>query len=111
MRRDILLGCALSGLLLAGCGPAGPQRAEVSGTVKLDGQAVAQGSINFFPTDGNKGPEAGAVIKDGKFHIVRSEGPVVGRNRVELRSFEFTGRKIQDPTAPAGTMTQERANI
>ena len=56
-------------------------------------------------------PEAGAEIKDGKFYIPRKTGPVVGKNRVELRSFEKSGRMIQDPTAPPGTLTEEIANI
>ena len=98
-------------LLLAGCGPAGPERAEVYGTVKLNGQPVAEGAINFFPVGETKGPEAGAAIKDGKFLIARSQGPVVGKNRVELRAFQKTGRKMQDPTAPPGTLTEEIANV
>jgi hypothetical protein len=95
----------------AGCSGSGPQRAEVSGTVTLNGRPVREGSINFFPTDGNTGPEAGGEIKDGKYHIPRAKGPVVGQNRVELRAFQKTGKRIQDPTAPPGTLTEEIANV
>src|SRR5215207_5443241 len=98
-------------LLLAGCAPAGPQRAEVSGTVKLDGEPVAEGAINFFPTEGTTGPEAGAEIKDGKFYIARSQGPVVGTHRVVLTKFGDTGKMMQDPTKPPGTMMKERGNV
>lgn len=110
MVRHALLWFALAGLL-SGCSEGGPTRAEVSGTVKVNGQPVAEGAINFFPVDGALGPEAGAAIADGKFHISRAQGPVVGKNRVELRAFQKSGRKIQDPTAPAGTLTDEVANI
>ncbi len=98
-------------LLTAGCGPAGPTRAEVSGIVLLNGDPVSEGSINFFPTEGNKGPEAGGAIRDGKYHIPRSQGPVIGKNRVELRSFQKSGRQIQDPTAPPGTLIEEITNV
>lgn len=98
-------------LLPVGCGPAGPTRAEVSGVVSLNGTPVSEGSINFFPTDGNSGPEAGGAIRDGRYHIPRAQGPVIGKNRVELRSFQKSGRRIQDPTAPPGTLTEEITNV
>lgn len=111
MFRRLFLALAAAGLLLTGCSGSGPQRAEVSGVVKINGKLVAEGSINFYPVEGTTGPEAGAAIKDGKFHIPRDKGPVVGKNRVELKAFQKTGKKIQDPTAPAGTLTDEIANI
>lgn len=101
----------LISLLPVGCGPSGPPRAEVSGVVTFNGQPVGEGSINFFPADGNTGPEAGGAIRDGKYHIPRAQGPVLGKNRVELRSFQKSGRRIQDPTAPPGTMTEEIINV
>jgi hypothetical protein len=108
----VRLFAILIGLLLAsGCGPAGPTRAEVSGVVSLNGTPVSEGSINFFPAEGNKGPEAGGAIRDGKYHIPRAQGPVIGKNRVELRAFQKSGRRIQDPTAPPGTMMEEIANV
>lgn len=106
-----ILGLLTFAVACAGCSGGGVQRAEVSGTVTLNGELVREGSINFFPTKGNTGPEAGGAILDGKFHIPRAKGPVVGMNRVELRAFQKTGNKIQDPTAKPGTMTEEIANI
>jgi hypothetical protein len=105
----IFVGATL--FALTGCSNDGVQRAEVSGTVTFNGQPVKEGSINFFPTDGTKGPEAGGAILDGKYHIPKAKGPVVGKNRVELRAFQKTGRRIQDPTAPPGTLTEEIANV
>jgi hypothetical protein len=98
-------------IFAAGCGPTGPTRAEVSGTVTYNGQPVEQGAISFFPAPGVVGPEAGGEIKNGKYFIPRKTGPVVGKNRVELRSFQKSGRRIQDPTAPPGTLTDEITNI
>jgi hypothetical protein len=94
-------------LLLWGCSDA-PQRAAVSGTVKLNGELVAEGAINFIPTQGTTGPGVGTIIKDGKYHIPRDKGVIVGTNRVELRSIQKLGTKIQDPTKPQGVLAEER---
>jgi hypothetical protein len=92
-------------LWLAGCSA---NEAEVSGTVRLDGELIHEGSINFIPVEGTKGPGAGAVIKDGKYHIPRSHGVTVGRNRVELRAFKNTGKKVQDPIGSPGALVDVR---
>jgi hypothetical protein len=107
MKARTLL-CLAAGLaLLAGCSSSGPERAEVSGTVKLNGVFVEEGSISFIPVEGTTGPEAGTAIRDGKYHMPRASGAVVGRNRVVLRTIRKTGRKVQDPTAPPGVKTDE----
>jgi hypothetical protein len=102
--------CWLAGALLClpGCSGSGPQLAEVEGTVLLDGQPIDEGSIQFIPVEGTTGPGAGGVIKDGKYHIDRRKGVTVGKNRVELRAFRTTGRKVNDPNAPPGGKTDER---
>lgn len=101
--------CFLSIVCLCGLlGCSGDDRAEVTGAVSLNGQAIEEGSISFIPIDGNLGPQVGAVIRDGRFHIPRDQGVKVGKNRVELRAFRMSGRKVQDPTAPTGTLTDER---
>jgi hypothetical protein len=107
--RATAVGCLALGLLsgLGGLGCGSPL-AEVSGTVKLDGQPVPEGSIQFIPVEGTTGPSAGAAIKDGRYHIPRDKGAAVGKNRVELRAFKVSGRKVQDPTAPPGALTEER---
>jgi hypothetical protein len=95
----------------AALGCSGDHRSEVSGTVKVNGQPVAEGAINFIPVEGNKGAGTGATITDGKYHIPRSAGVAAGKNRVELRAFKNTGRKVQDPTGKPGTLTDERVMI
>ena len=95
-------------LLCAALGCSGDDRTEVSGTVTLNGQPVAEGAITFIPIDGNKGAGAGATIADGKYHIPRSAGVAAGKNRVELRAFRETGKKVQDPTGKPGVLTTER---
>ena len=107
--RTIHLGAsALCILCLFGCADSGPPTAEVSGTVQLDGRPIEEGSIQFIPVEGSRGPSAGGVIQDGKYHIPRKKGVTVGTNRVELRAFKNAGTKIQDPTAPPGVRTEAR---
>ncbi len=95
-------------LALCSLGCAGDNRSEVSGTVRLNGKDITEGSINFIPVEGNKGAGAGAVIENGKYHISRAKGVAAGKNRVEIRAFVNTGRKIQDPTGAPGTLAEER---
>ena len=105
--------CLLAvGLLsLVGCSGSGPQLAEVSGTVQLDGQLIEEGSIQFIPVEGTTGPGAGGVIRNGNYLIAREKGVTVGMNRVELRAFGKTDRKVVDPTGRPGAMTEERVQV
>jgi hypothetical protein len=103
------LAIVLSAICLcAALGCSGDNRSEVSGTVKVNGRPIAEGAITFIPVEGNKGAGAGATITDGKYHIPRSAGVSPGKNRVELRAFKNTGRKVQDPTGKPGTLADER---
>lgn len=106
MRTTLVLTALAISFSAVGC--SGDGRSEVSGTVTLNGQPIQEGSINFIPIDGNQGPGAGAVIQNGKYHIPRESGVTPGKNRVELRAFKETGRKVQDPTGPPGTLAFER---
>ncbi|MEA1952719.1 MAG: hypothetical protein U9N87_15160 [Planctomycetota bacterium] len=95
--------------VLPGCGSSGngPVREAVHGRVTLDGQDVAQGSIVFTPSGGNKGMVTGGTIKDGRYELSAKNGPVVGTNRVEIRSVKKTGRKVPAPMGNPGDMADE----
>lgn len=94
---------ATSVILLSGCGDA-IQRVGVSGQVTLDGQPLEQGSITLLPLQG--GPSAGGKIVDGSFEIDKQAGPSPGDYRVEIVSYQSTGRTIPDPDVP-GEMIEE----
>ena len=79
--------------------------------MSLDGQSIGEGVIQFLPVEGTVGPEAGGVISNGQYDIPKQRGPVVGKNRVELRASKKTGRKIQDPTGRPGVQTDEYAEL
>lgn len=91
--------CGLGLLLLAGCGQAS-QRADLEGTVTLDGKPLAEGRIKFIPQPDTGGPSAGAKIAEGRFSIARAKGIFPGMFRVEITASRKTGRKVENPIAP-----------
>jgi hypothetical protein len=96
--RRTLCGC-LAALLVActGCGGSGQPRAAVSGTISVGGVPLEDGTISFRPTDGNPGSTAGGIVKDGQYSIPQSDGPVPGKNRVEIYGSRKTGKKKPNP--------------
>jgi hypothetical protein len=80
-----------AGLLLPGCWGTGDDtpREPVAGSVTLDGQPVAVGTIRFFPTQQDSSGfavEGGASIRNGRFSIARFEGLVPATYRVSIYS-------------------------
>jgi hypothetical protein len=90
-----------------GCGDSGPPRASAGGVVKLDGQAIEEGSITFVPAEGTSGPTSGARITAGKYNIPKADGPLIGRSKVEIRAWRKTGRQIPNPMS-AGALMDEK---
>ncbi len=79
--RNLLVFGLLAGsvVILAGCGPSGPQTYDVSGTVTFDGTPVSRGEIVFRdPAGQEKG--YGGMIENGKFSFESSPG----EKRVEI---------------------------
>ncbi|HEX4614181.1 MAG TPA: hypothetical protein VH092_38720 [Urbifossiella sp.] len=90
---------ALAAGLTAGCG--GPSAGDVSGTVSYDGKIVENGSIAFYPADG-QGPSAGATITGGKYAAAKVP---VGTMRVRISGAKDAKQKkmYDDPNAPVVT--------
>jgi hypothetical protein len=87
------------------CGCGGPDnRAEIQGTVRVNGELLASGAISFRPTEGTQGPSSGARIADGRYHVPRTMGVAVGKNLVSVVSPTLTGRKID---SGGGLMVEE----
>lgn len=84
---------------LAGCGPTGPARSAVKGSVAIGGQPLAAGRIIFTPVSPNKGPVATARIIAGKYHAAKADGPVIGKNRVEVEADLNLGFALDDEEA------------
>jgi hypothetical protein len=91
------VGCALLVTLsILGCSGDGLKRAAVSGKVLVDKVPLEEGAINFFPIEGTEGPSVGGKVVNGDYHIPRSQGVIVGKNRVEIYGFKKSGRKVPD---------------
>jgi hypothetical protein len=82
--KAITLALLWSLACLCGCGPSGPERVVVSGTVTYRGQPIEQGSIRFVPSGSTQGPASGAVIAQGKYDVSAKGGVLVGTHRVEI---------------------------
>ena len=83
-------------VMLPGCGPSGPERFHVGGSVTFDGQPVKQGLINFRPIEGTKAPLIGGIVTEGQYEIPADKGPLAGTYKVQIEVHKFTGRKMPD---------------
>lgn len=101
---------ALSVIGCGGGGEPGLKRAAVEGTITLDGHKLAVGVVKFIPatTGKNVGPAVLATVKDGAFQLPRSDGPVVGKHRVEIESTGHYGFEIDDETAYAKAFQEKK---
>ena len=99
--RPLIAACAAAIVFSTlGCsGSSGPQRFEVSGTVKLDGQSASKGSVMLVPTASTAGPSVGSEIVDGKYLIPKAKGPIAGEY-----IFQFTGASDK----PSGEFVQTK---
>ncbi len=87
-------------VVLAGCGPGdGLTRGPIKGRVTVGGQPLAKGRVLFLPVAPNTGPTVSAPIVGGDYQLPRREGPVVGKNRVEVEAELDLGFAIDDEAA------------
>lgn len=86
MRRWFALFVLLAAALAQGCGPSGPAKYSISGTVLLDDKPLPEGHIVFMPVDPNDSPAAGP-IKDGKYAFESTPG----KKRVEISATREEG--------------------
>ncbi|WP_337173412.1 hypothetical protein [Paludisphaera sp.] len=99
-RASARLVAPLVALLVAGCGGEdGPPREPVGGVVTLDGRPLERGLITFTPEAGGDLVVSGLVV-DGEFSLPRSEGPGLGRHRVDVWSKKPTGKTLKDRADP-----------
>jgi hypothetical protein len=80
-------------LLAAGCGPGVGGRYPVAGTVTLDGQPLAMGTIEFEPR-AEGAIKVGEAVHDGRYAVPARLGPTPGSYRVKVWWHRKTGRII-----------------
>jgi hypothetical protein len=78
-----LVGATILSAATTGCGPDNPLgRKALSGTVKMDGSPLENGTIEFQPLDG--GVQSGDVITGGTYSIPAHQGATPGKYRVVI---------------------------
>lgn len=107
MRMGIAVRMAAALLLIAGCGSG---KSTISGQVTLDGKALDNGTIQFFPV-ALDAPTAGAIIgKDGrysaelsptKFKVVMHVNKKVGERKLYEGQADSPTADINEELLPA----------
>lgn len=76
-------------IFTSGCGPKGPERAVVSGTVTHNGRPLEKGQIRFIPEKGSGVPMSGAVIVEGKYVADSLGGVPVAKHKIQIESWRI----------------------
>jgi hypothetical protein len=90
--------------LWSGCGENNPlSRQPVSGTVLVDGQPLAKGSIAFVPTKPGS-TMSGGPVKDGQYSLTEDRGLPPGDYAVNINAtdpnWKFDPKTMREDVAP-----------
>ena len=102
-RRAAPLLTAALFAMLSGCG-GDPPKAQVAGTVTLNGVPIENGTIEFYPT-GPTGQTAGGGIANGAYQLEASVGEMI----VNIRAGKVVGKKkrYDTPDSPIDDILAE----
>jgi hypothetical protein len=100
--RFALCAFAVMGLSFAGCSKKGDGRVEVTGSVKLKGTPIKEGTISFEPLEG-QATGATAMINDGSYNVPRESGLLPGKYLIRVSAGDGkTPVNLVDPDHPPG---------
>lgn len=95
------IGLAMGCLLFAiGCSSDGPELADVSGTVTVDGKPVPNAVLTFIPTGGTT--SYGKTNVQGKYKMMFTDtksGAMVGTHKVEIDVKRFSKEEVAEMKA------------
>lgn len=89
--RRLATMMVLTGLFLCGCGKAGPEPSEISGTVTFDGKPIIYGQLELVPDTEKQmsGPAGNVDIVDGKFDSrLGGRGVYLGSYKAKVTAWE-----------------------
>jgi hypothetical protein len=86
-------------LAIAGCAQDGPELAEVTGTVRLDGQPVPGANVVFRPQEGQSGSPAYGITDAEGNYVLRftrdKEGVIPGKYDVEITTEKLSAEDAE----------------
>lgn len=94
------------------------KRAEVHGDLKVNGEPLKWGQVTFVPSDSAAKPVVMAMVRNGKFSLPAQKGPVLGPQRVEVRTMGDVvpratvadSKVVQPKSGPASVVIVEGKN-
>lgn len=98
--------CLLPVVLAFGCGPSGPVRYGVEGSVSYKAQPLKVGQISFLP-EGATASAGGAPINDGKFSVPAQRGLFPGKYKVSISSTSSGDVKTPEMPGVSDKQTKE----
>src|SRR5262249_15373089 len=106
-RHSLALVALAAALALVGCSDRHGGREEVSGTVKLEGQLIKEGGIDFEPLDGQD-TKSGAPITDGDYKVPGKSGLKPGNYRVRITAGDgVTPANPDEPPGPTNIVSKD----
>src|SRR5262245_29982183 len=102
IRAAIVSVIVVNLVVSCGCGPSYGGRKEIKGTVKLKGEPVDDGTIDFFPMSGNEETKSGAQIIKGFYKIPAEIGLLPGKYRVSITAGDGRTRANASADQPPG---------
>lgn len=93
MRVSMVVLCVL-GLTCLGCGPGGPELADVSGKVTMDGEPLDNALVTFTPVEGGRA-SSGKTDENGHYTLAYADrmGAVVGKHKVRVTTLSEVEEK------------------
>jgi len=83
-----------------GCSDDPLGRHAISGSVRVDGQPLASGAINFEPVEG-QATSGGSIVRSGRYLVPRGGGLVAGKYRVSIHAATpGTGESVATDALP-----------
>jgi hypothetical protein len=89
---------SLLGIGLVGCGPSGPQLAQVKGKVTYRGQPLAGATVNFLPEQGQLATGITDSSGEYKLNSGGTAGAVLGKCKVSISKFAKTEGSTENMT-------------